>query len=247
MPITSRDAIKNYALRRLGHPVVEVNVDDQQIEDLIDDAIQYMQEYHFDGVQRIYLTHTVTASDFANRYISITNPNIVSVLKLYPVGFQSHAANMFDVRYQLALSDFYGLHSLDLTHWTMVQQHLRLLQQILEPEKNVRFSRVTNRLYIDADWDEDLKTGANIILECYAVIDPETHNEVYDNILLKRYVTALLKRQWGQNLSKFDGIQLPGGVTFNGKDIYTEGDEEVKKIEEEIQDKYELPTDFFHG
>ena len=247
MALSSRDNLKQYALRRLGAPVVEINVDDQQMEDLIDDALQMMAEYHFDGVDRFYLTHTITQTDFDNKYISVTNDNIVSVVRLYPIGFESHAANMFDVRYQLALSDFYGLHNLDLSHWAMVQQHLTLLQQMLEPEKNLRFSRITNRLHIDADWANDLAVGKVIIVECYAKLDPETYTEIYDNILLKRYVTSLIKRQWGQNLSKFSGLQLPGGVEFNGTEIFEQANEEVNKIEEEIQDKYELPTDFYTG
>jgi hypothetical protein len=247
MALSSRDNLKNYAFRKLGAPVVEINVDDQQVEDLIDDSLQLLSEYHFDGIERFYLTHTITQTDYDNRYISITNNNIVSVLRLYPVGFESHAANMFDVRYQLALSDFYGLQNLDLSHWAMVQQHLTLLQQMLEPEKNLRFSRVTNRLHIDADWGNDLAVGSKIIVECYAKLDPETYTEIYDNILLKKYVTALVKRQWGQNLSKFGGLQLPGGVEFNGSEIYDQANEECNKIEEEIQDKYELPTDFYTG
>ena len=247
MALASRDNLKQYSLRRLGSPVVEINIDDQQMEDLIDDALQLMAEYHFDGVERFFLTHTITQDDFDNRYITVTNNNIVSVIRMYPIGYESHAANMFDVRYQLALSDFYGLHSLDLSHWAMVQQHLTLLQQMLEPEKNLRFSRITNRLHIDADWGNDLGVGSNIIVECYAKLDPETYTEIYVNILLKKYVTALVKRQWGQNLSKFGGLQLPGGVEFNGSEIFDQANEEVNKIEEEIQDKYELPTDFYTG
>ncbi len=247
MAINGRDNLKNYALRRLGDPVVEINVDDAQLEDLIDDALQMLSEYHFDGVERIYLTHVVTETDFANRYITITNDNIVSVIRLYPIGFNSHAANMFDVRYQLALSDFYGLQSLDLSHWAMVQQHLTLLQQMLEPEKNLRFNRVTNQMHIDGDWPVDVAIDSTIIVECYAKVDPTVYTKLYDNILLKRYVTALFKRQWGSNLSKFTGLQLPGGVEFNGVEIFQQANEEVNNIEEQIQDKYELPTDFFTG
>ena len=247
MALSSRDNLKQYALRRLGAPVVEINIDDQQMEDLMDDALQMISEYHFDAVERIYLTHTVTQTDYDNRYITVSNNQIVSVTQMYPVGFESHAANMFDVRYQLALSDFYGLQSLDLGHWAMVQQHLRLLQQMLEPEKNLRFNRVTNRLHIEGDWPNDLSVGTTIIVECYATVDAETFTELYDNILLKKYVTALFKRQWGQNLSKFTGLQLPGGVEFSGTEIFDQANEEINRIEEEIQDKYELPSDFYTG
>jgi hypothetical protein len=247
MALASRDNLKNHALRKLGAPVVEINIDDAQLEDLMDDALQMLSEYHFDAVERMYLTHTITQSDFDNRYVTVTNNAIVAVTQMYPVGFESHAANMFDVRYQLALSDFWGLQSMDLGHWAMVQQHLRLLQQMLEPEKNLRFNRVTNRLHIEGDWPEDLQVGGKIIVECYATVDPEAFPELYDNILLKKYVTALFKRQWGQNLSKFSGMQLPGGVEFNGTEIYEQANEEVNKIEEEIQDKYELPSDFYTG
>ena len=247
MALSSRDNLKQYALRRLGSPVIEVNVDDQQMEDLIDDGLQMLAEYHFDGVERIYLTHTITQTDYDNRYITVSNNQIVSVTQMYPVGFESHAANMFDVRYQLALSDFYGLQSLDLSHWAMVQQHLRLLQQMLEPEKNLRFNRVTNRLHIEGDWPNDLAVGSKIIVECYASVDPETFTEVYDNILLKKYVTALFKRQWGSNLSKFENIQLPGGVSFNGQQIFDQAHDEVEKLEEEMQLKFEEPPGFIVG
>jgi hypothetical protein len=251
MAIDSRTDLKEYALRKLGKPVVEINVDESQLEDLMDDALQMLVEYHFDGIERIYLTHTVTEDDYNNKFIDVTNNQIMSILKMYPIGFASHASNMFDVRYQLALSDFYGLQSIDLGHWAMVQQHLRLLQQMLEPDKNVRFNRLTNRLYIDSDWSADLEVGSTIILECYASIyDPDTPNqfpEIYNNILLKKYVTALFKRQWGQNLSKFSGLQLPGGVEFSGTEIFEQAQEEINLIEEQIQDKYELPTDFFTG
>ena len=217
MALSSRDNLKQYALRRLGSPVVEVNVDDQQMEDLMDDALQMLSEYHFDAVERMYLTHTVTQTDYDNRYITVSNNQIVS------------------------------LQSLDLGHWAMVQQHLRLLQQMLEPEKNLRFNRVTNRLHIEGDWPNDLSVGTTIIVECYGTIDAETFTELYDNILLKKYVTALFKRQWGQNLSKFTGLQLPGGVEFNGTEIFDQANEEINRIEEEIQDKYELPSDFYTG
>ena len=254
-PIT-RQNLKDYALRKLGAPVTEINVDDAQLEDCIDDALQYFAEYHFDGTERRYYKYAVTQEDLDRAegdpnggYISLDgiDANIISITGLYQ--FSTLSSNMFDVRYQMALNDFYGIRSGmgSITNYSITKQNLELISQILDPTKNMRFTRVTNKLYIDANWGEDFKVGEYILFECYSAIDPETYTEIYDNILLKRYVTALFKKQWGQNLSKFEGIQLPGGVSFNGAVIIDQAIADIEKIEEEVSLRYDLPIDFFTG
>ena len=172
--------------------------------------------------------------------------NVVSVTRLFNI--DTNAVGMFDVQYQLSMSDFFGTFSPGtLTNYSITKTHMEMINDILDPEKNIRFSKVTNRLYGDFDWSEDVTAGNYLVMEAYRVLDPETYTEIYNDVLLKRYVTALVKRQWGSNLSKFEGVQLPGGVSFNGQRILDEAREEIDKIEQEVQDKYELPPDFSVG
>ena len=245
---TSRQTLKEYSLRRLGHPVIEINIDDSQMEDNLDDAIQFFQEYHFDGVLQVYLQHQVTSSDITNGYIDMdaVDSNVVSVTKLFNLAVNS--VNLFDVSYQLALNDFFGsFTSGTLTNYTLNKQHLDMLEDILDPEKNIRFNKVQNRLYGDFNWSDDLDSGDYLIIEAYSKLNPETYTEIYNDRLLKKYTTALFKRTWGGNLSKFEGVQLPGGIQFNGQRILDEAREEIQKIEEEVQETYELPPDFIVG
>lgn len=245
---TSRQSLKDYALRRLGAPVIDINVDDQQVEDALDDALQFFAEYHFDGVLETFITHQITQTDIDNRYIDMNaiDDRVVSVVKIFNLAV--HSVNMFDVSYQLALNDFFGTFTPGtLTNYTITKQHLELLQDILDPEKNFRFSRVTNRVYGDFSWNEDLNVGDYIVMQAYTALDPETYTEIYNDRLLKNYFTACVKRIWGNNLSKFTGIQLPGGVQFDGQRILSEAQEEIRQIEEEVQDRYELPPDFMVG
>ena len=241
----SRQELKDYALRRLGSPVIDINVEDLQLEDRLDDALQFFAEYHFDGVERVYNKHLITATDITNGYIEVPD-GVMSIIKTYR--FDEGTTNMFDVRYQMALNDFFDLSGNgSVQEYALTRSYINMLNDMLNPERMIRFHRVTNRLYIDMKWSEIVGEGEYIVYEGWKILDPDTYTEIYDDRLLKEYVTALIKRQWGQNLSKFDNIQLPGGVTFNGGEIYSQADEEVKKIEEEVELKYELPTDFFTG
>ena len=245
---TSRQSLKDYALRKLGAPVIDINVDDSQVEDCLDDALQFFAEYHFDGVQIRYHKHQITATDITNGYLDMDaiDPRVVSVIRAFEIN--THTTNMFDVSYQLALNDFFGTFTPgSLTNYTITKQHLATIQQILDPEKRLRFSRVENKLYIDMDWDEDVEEGNYIIIECYTSLDPQTYTEIYNDRLLKRYLTSLVKKQWGNNLIKFEGVQLPGGAQFNGGRILDEAKEELDKIEEQVHDMYELPPDFYTG
>lgn len=243
----TRQQLKDYALRRLGAPVIDVNVDDSQVEDCVDDALQFFAEYHFDGVETFYPSHEITQTDIDNKYIDMDaiDEDIVSVVRMFNV--DTNGSNMFDVQYQLSLNDFFGTFTPGtLTNYSITKTHIEMLNDILDPEKNIRFSKVTNRVYGDFDWTE-LTVGNFLVFEAFRVLDPETYTEIYNDVLLKRYITALVKRQWGNNLSKFEGVQLPGGVSFNGQRILDEAREEIDKIEQEVQDKYELPPDFTVG
>ena len=243
---TSRSTLKEYALRRLGAPVIEINVDDAQLEDRIDDALQFFAEYHFDGVEKSYLKLKVEQADIDNQYFTITD-NALSITKIFQLS--EGTINLFDVRYQMALNDFYGLRNPNqsMIQYNITKNHLSLIQDILSPEKHIRFSRVTNQLKIDMDWSAEINVDDYIIAEAWVVLDPETYTEIYNDRLLKRYVTELFRRQWGSNLSKFEGIQLPGGVTFNGREIMERAQTEIDKIEENVQLMYELPPDFMVG
>ena len=245
---SSRQTLKDYALRRLGAPVIDINVDDSQIEDCLDDALQFFSEYHFDGVQLTYLTHAVTESDITNKYLDMDaiDSRVVSVIRAFQ--FESHSTNMFDVSYQLSLNDFFGTFTPGtLTNYVITKQHLASIQQILDPERRIRFSRVENKLYIDMNWSEEINVGEYMVLEVYSSLNPETYTEIYNDRLLKKYLTSLIKKQWGNNLIKFEGVQLPGGVQFNGGRILDEAKEEIDKIEEQVHDMYELPPDFYTG
>ena len=245
----SRQQLKDYALRRLGYPVIEINVDDSQIEDRVDDALQFFAEYHFDGVEKMFYKHQVTSSDITNGYIDMNDvdSSIISVTRLFQ--FSDSTINMFDIRYQMALNDFYGLRSglSNISYYDSIKRHLALIQQTLDPEKQIRFSRVTNKLYVDMDWSEDIEANDYLMVEAYTILDPETYTEIYNDRLLKQYTTSLIKRQWGANLSKFENIQLPGGVSFNGTQLFEQAQQEIEKIEEEVQLKYELPPNFMVG
>jgi len=262
MKPASRQQLKDYALRKLGYPVVEINVDDAQLEDRIDDALQMFSEYHFDGVQRAFYKYQVTDNDITNGYIDAdslvkndgafgpeleSGNQIVSVLRIFEFSADG-SNNLFSIPYQLALNDIYGIRSPgSLINYTMTQQHLEMIRDYLDPEKMIRFSRVTNRIYIDTNWTEDIPAGTYIVIEAYAALNPNTYTEIYNDILLKKYVTASFKQQWGQNLSKYQNVTLPGGLSYNGADIYSQATQEMDKIEEELSNKYELPPDFMVG
>lgn len=249
---SSRQTLKDYCLRRLGHPVIKVNVDDAQVEDRLDDALQFFAEYHFDGVERMYFPYQLTQQDITNKYVNtdLISPNIITVNRVFPFSESgSSATNFFSARYQMHLQDYFGLRNgnFNLAYYDIAQQYISLVQQYLEPEKAFTFSRVTNKLRLDTNWDEMLRSGEYLMIEAYVVLNPNTYTEIYNDRLLKEYLTNLIKRQWGQNLSKFSGVALPGGVQFDGQKIQEEAQTQLDKIEEQVQLKYELPPDFMVG
>jgi hypothetical protein len=244
--VTSREGLRDYCLRRLGSPVLEINVDDDQVEDRIDDAFQFYREYHYDAIERVYLKHQITQTDKDNQYISVPD-TVVGVQDIFPFTNKSDGLNLFSLKYQIMINDLYSLMSTDLIYYYTVKREIELINQLLVGQKPIRFNRHMNRLFIDMDWSADVAVGEYLLVDCYRILDPETYRDVYDDRFLKMYTTALIKRQWGDNLKKFSGMQLPGGVTLNGETIYNEAMVEIKQIEDDIQSSFQLPVDFFTG
>ena len=245
---TTRQELIDYALRRLGAPVIEINIDEDQLEDRIDDALQFYQEYHSDATMRVYLKHQITADDITNKYI-VLNDNILNVKRVFPIGNSQSSINMFSVKYQLHLNDIYDLSYIgDLMYYEMVQQYVSLLDMKLNGSgEHIRWNRHMNQLHLDVNWETDIKVGDYIIVEAMRIVDPSTYTEVYNDMFLKQYATALIKQQWGSNLIKFEGMQLPGGVTLNGRQIFDDATEEISQIREQMQLNYEMPVDFYIG
>ena len=249
---SSRQTLKDYCLRRLGHPVIKINVDDGQVEDRLDDALQFFSEYHFDGVERMYFPYPVTAQDITNKYINTDSisPSIITITRVFPFSETGMSAtNFFSARYQMHLQDYFGLRngSFNLSYYSIAQQYISLVQQYLEPEKAFTFSRVTNKLRLDTNWSETMLAGNFLMIEAYVVLNPNTYTEIYNDRLLKEYLTNLIKRQWGQNLIKFANVDLPGGIHFDAQKIHDDAQIQIDKIEEQVQQKYELPPDFMVG
>lgn len=243
---TSREQMKDWCLRRLGHPVIEINVDDDQVDDCVDEALQYFQQFHYDGVERWYLKHQVTAQNKIDKYIPITE-NIIGVTRIFPVGSTNASVNMFDLRYQLRLHELYDFTSTSYVNYALTMQHIRTLDMLFSGETPIRFNRHTDKLYIDWDWANDIEAGEWIIIEGFVVVDPEEYTDIYNDRMLKKLTTAYIKRQWGNNMKKFDKMQLPGGITMNGQQIYNEAIEEIDKLEDLIRNTYEEPPQFLIG
>ena len=327
-PITNRDDFKTYCLRRLGFPAIEINVDDDQVEDRIDDALQYWQDYHFDGLQKVYYIKAITGSvltttanvapfianvsivvgatsgsqatltgvgnnttllvagsqpftvgeglnyidnagvthsagvgvasyvmgDVDQRYLDLSgsqdaqgNPmEIVGVSRIFPVQDSQATINMFDLTYQLRLNELYDFTSASYINYTLTQQHLRSLELMFTGEVPIRFQRHMQRLYIDWAWGySEAPIGTVVVAECYAAINPTVYTKVWNDRWLKEYATALIKRSWGNNLAKFSGLQLPGGVTLNGDKIQKEAVDEIERLEKEMENNYGAPLEWF--
>ena len=243
----SRQELADYCLRALGAPVVEINIDDDQLGDRIDEAFQFYREYHSDATIRRYRKHQVTATDVSNEYFDIPE-TFIHISRVLPFQVTGGAGD-FNVEYQIMLNDIYDLRGPNsVLHYAMSQQHLALVDTLFDgKDQTVRFNRHMNRLFIETRWGTDVKAGEFVIIEGYETVDPATFTDVYNDIFLKKYLTALIKRQWGTNLKKFGGLQLPGGVEINGQQIYDEANEEIKEIEEQMQSRYEMPPLDFMG
>ena len=317
----TRAEFKEYCLRKIGKPVIEINVDDDQVEDRIDEALKYYYDYHFDGTEKMYYRYVFTAADrpdaikeiivndggtaysnndvvvitkasgdtlasgaaatlvtYANgtiNTITMTNngsnyridptitittstgsgadlsgyvggyvtlpQNIIGAVNIFDIGDYIATNNIFNLRYQIALNDLYTLTYQSMVPYFMAFQHIQLLEQLLVGKQPIRYNRNTNRLYVDANWG-NISTGSYLIVEAYQIIDPVKFPDTWSDRWLQRYAAALIKKQWGTNLTKFSGIQLPGGVTFNGEKIYNDAVEDIEKMEAEMSMSYSLPA-----
>jgi hypothetical protein len=267
----TKATLKEYCLRALGKPVIDVNVDDDQVDDRLDEGLQYFAQYHYDGIEKMYLKHLITTADVTRAGTNTTTAatdtaddsitanwlegkgfipvpsSVVSVVRVFPLT-DVLTKGMFDVRYQLRLNDLYDFSSTEVMHYQMTMQQLDFLDHILVGEVPIRYSQHQNRLYLDMDWTNDVTADKDyLVIECWRKIDPTTYTDIYDDMFLKRYCTSLIKRQWGQNLSKFNGVAMLGGVQLNGETIYSQAIEEQTKLEEEIRLAYEMPIDHMVG
>ena len=236
----SRSQFKEYCLRTLGKPVLEINVDDDQVEDRVDQALRYFWDYHFDGSEKLYYKHQVTAQDKINRYITMPE-NIIGVVNIFSIGDALNTNNMFNIRYQIALNDLYTLTSVSMVPYFLALQHIQMLEQLLVGQQPLRYNRHMNKLNIDMDWNK-LDDNDFLIIEAYEIVNPDTYTDAWGDRWLLQYTTALIKKQWGTNLKKFEGMTLPGGIKFNGQQIYNEADEEIKTLEKEMISSYSLPV-----
>ena len=261
----SRQGLIDYCLRRLGYPVLEINIDDDQIDDLVDDALQYFNERHFDGVERVFLKHELTEDDITkmkenqttstgtsstgityatwkenNNFLPLPD-HIIGVEKVFKMDSSTISSGLFNIKYQIFLNDLYYYGALDLMNYAMTKTYMEDLSRIITPDTQIRFNKKRNRLYMDIDWTQ-VSDNTWMILDCWRICDPATNcSTVYNDHWLKRYLTATFKRQWGQNLIKFNGVQLPGGITLNGRETYEDAVKELEIIEDQLRKEYELP------
>ena len=269
----TRNELKEYCLRQLGAPVLEINLADEQCQDLIDDAIQFFNERHFDGVFHTYLKYKLTAEDLErgrakppsgvgitttsatstidgsavqfdwhenSNYLQVP-PSVIGVNKVFHFdGSNTMTNNMFSVKYQLMLNDVYYWGSMELLNYAMTMTYLSDINFLLTTEKQIRFNQRMDRLYLDIDWSSVTK-GDYLIMDCWRTVDPSDYARVWNDPFLKKYLTAIMKRQWGQNLLKFQGVKLPGGIELNGRQIYDDGEKDLEVIREQMSNTYELP------
>jgi hypothetical protein len=275
----TRQQLIDYCLRKLGAPVLEINIDDDQIDDLVDDALQYFQERHFDGVERMYLKYKITQQDidrgkakgtdgvgivtttgFSNisgigttpfnfyetaNYIQVPD-SVIGIEKVFKFDTSSISGGMFSIKYQLFLNDLYYFNSVELLQYAMVKSYLEDIDFLLTTDKQIRFNKRQNRMYLDIEWGAQ-KADSFIIIDCYRILDPNDFTKVYNDSFLKKYLTALMKKQWGQNLIKFRGVKLPGGIELNGREIYEDAEKELQDLMQRMAMDYELPPYDFIG
>jgi hypothetical protein len=260
----SRDELLEYCLRSLGAPISEINISEEQLNDRLDDALQYFQERHFDGIQRAFLKHKLLRSEIdiikktptyetansatgittaiieeAQNYIPLPD-TVVSVSNVFKLDTSSISSGMFNIKYQIFLNDLYYFGTLDLLNYAMVKTYLEEISRVISPDVQVRFNKKNHRLYLDIDWSQ-VTENYYIIIDCYRIVSPEEFPKIYNDYWLKKYLTASIKKQWAQNLSKFNNVQLLGGVTMNGEKMYADAERELESIEKQLRDEYELP------
>ena len=271
---TTKQGLIDYCLRQLGAPVLEINVADEQIDDLLDDTIQYFNERHYDGVEKMYLKYKITQDDidrgratgttgvgivtttgtstnisgvgtitsnfYENSNFIQVPDSVIGIEKVFKFDTSTLSSGMFSIKYQLFLNDLYYFSSVDLLSYAMTKSYLEDIDFLLSTDKQVRFNKRQDRLYLDIDWGEKTK-DTFLVLECYRALDPESFSQIYNDSFVKKYLTALLKKQWGQNLIKFQGVKLPGGIELNGRAIFEDGQRELEDIKQKMSSEYELP------
>ena len=277
---STRQGLIDYCLRKLGAPVLEINVADDQIDDLVDDALQLFNERHFDGVERMYLKYKLTQEDIdrgtgkntdgvgivtttttstnisgygtttsnwyeSSNFIQVPD-SVVGVEKIFKFDSSSISGGMFSIKYQLFLNDLYHFNSVELLQYAMTKSYLEDIDFLLTTDKQVRFNKRQDRLYLDIDWGYESADNW-LVLDCYRALDPTSFTQVYNDVFLKQYLTALIKRQWGQNLIKFKGVKLPGGIEMNGREIYDDAEKEIESLRSRMTSEYELPPYDFIG
>lgn len=248
--ITSRQGLTDYCLRRLGAPVLEINVDVDQVEDRVDDTLLLYKEFHGDGSIRNYREYLVTQEDVDNRYITLPEP-VIHVVNMFPLSSSWISSNnMFSFKYQFALSDFHMIGQMagGLDYYYQTMQYLNMLDMTLNGTPQITFQRRGNRLFLWGDFqDEDVVAGDYIMLQTFEAVDPEAFTTIYNDMFIRNYLTASIKWQWGQNMSKFEGMTLPGGVTISGQTMKEEAAQEMETLRERMRSEQELPADFFIG
>jgi len=237
----SRASLTLWAKRKLGFPVIQINVSEEQIEDRLDEALQLFRDYHEDATERIFLKHQITAENITNEYISIDD-NIISVSRVLPLAQSSaySSSTLFNVPYQLKLDEVFNLGGQSLVGYTLTMANLALMDRMFSQEPLIEFNRHQNRLYLYTNWSE-LVVGQYMILECFRILDGDTYTDIWNDRWLKAYFTQLVKKQWGENLSKYGDVKLPGGTVLNGDRILQEAKEELTKLEEDLDLKYQEP------
>lgn len=237
---TTREEFKQYCLRKLGAPVTQINVADEQVEDRIDESLSYYWDYHFDGSSKVYYKHLVTQQSKDDGYITLPE-NINGAVRIFnPNQAVLQSSDIFNVRYQIALNELFTLTSISLVPYYMAMEHLALIQEILVGEVPIRFTRHKNRLYVDTNWDR-IREGTFILVEAYEVIDPDVYIDVWKDRWLQSYCTEKIKYQWGTNLTKFIDMPMPGGQRFNGDRILSDAEAAIRKLEDEMLVSYSLP------
>jgi hypothetical protein len=275
---SSRQELIAYCLRRLGAPVLEINIDDDQIDDCVDDALQYFHERHFDGVERMYLKYKITQEDIArgsakntsgpgivtttgtsmidgvsksfnfyetSNYVQVPD-SVIGIEKVFKFDTSSISGGMFSIKYQLFLNDLYYFNSVELLQYAMVKTYLEDIDFLLTTDKQIRFNKRQNRMYLDIDWGSQ-RPDTFLVIDCYRILDPNDFTKVYNDSFLKQYLTSLIKRQWGQNLIKFRGVKLPGGIELNGRELYDDAEKELESLKSRMSMEYELPPYDFIG
>ena len=275
---STRQELIDYCLRQLGAPVLEINVADEQIDDLVDDAIQFFNERHYDGVERMYLKYKITEEDInrgsatgtdgvgivtttgtstivgaattfnyyeTSNYIQIPD-SVIGVEKIFKLDTSSISGGMFSIKYQLFLNDLYYFNSVELMQYSMVKSYLEDIDFLLTTDKQIRFNKRSNRMYLDIDWGSQT-VGDFLVIDCYRAMDPANYSKIYNDSFVKKYLTALIKRQWGSNMMKFSGTRLPGGIELNGRQYYEDAERELEDIKQRMTMEYELPALDFIG